>query len=391
MPINWNFLALKWAITDRFHEYLYGGEFEVFMDNNPLTYILTSAKLDATGQRWVAVLGLYDFQIHYRSGKKNVNADALSRIPWDRESRRELTKMDAISVKATMTKAEDPCVPQIQESVISFAAQFFAPDYAPKMSPNEWRIEQEKDPAIKTIINLIESDSLFKHRSSGNENPEVQNYLKVRKSLCMVGGLLYRRVQLKHHQEEVKQLVLPSNFRRKVVLACHDKMGHLGMDRTLLLLQDRVYWPGMSKDVREHIRTCGRYEMFKDKPDKEEIEQTDAHYPLELVHVDFLMIGGKKDMRKDINVLVVTDHFTRYAQAYVTTSQTAITVAIVLFTQYFTHYGWPTKLITDQGSQFEGRLFKYLMTEANVRKIRTTLLYWGNKLIHAPDGFQLCA
>ena len=44
------FLALKWAITDQFHEYLYGGEFEVFTDNNLLTYILTSAKLDATGQ-----------------------------------------------------------------------------------------------------------------------------------------------------------------------------------------------------------------------------------------------------------------------------------------------------------------------------------------------------
>ena len=55
------FLALKGAITDRFHEYLYGGQFDVYMDNNPLTYILTSAKLDATGQRWVASLANYDF------------------------------------------------------------------------------------------------------------------------------------------------------------------------------------------------------------------------------------------------------------------------------------------------------------------------------------------
>ena len=45
------FLSLKWAITDRFHEYLYGGDFEVYTDNNPLTYVLTTAKLDATGQR----------------------------------------------------------------------------------------------------------------------------------------------------------------------------------------------------------------------------------------------------------------------------------------------------------------------------------------------------
>ena len=59
------FLALKWAVTDQFHEYLYGGKFEVYTDNNPLTYILTTAKLDATGQRWVARLADYNFNLHY--------------------------------------------------------------------------------------------------------------------------------------------------------------------------------------------------------------------------------------------------------------------------------------------------------------------------------------
>ena len=44
------FLALKWSICERFHEYLYGGEFEAHTDNNPLTYVLTTAKLNATGQ-----------------------------------------------------------------------------------------------------------------------------------------------------------------------------------------------------------------------------------------------------------------------------------------------------------------------------------------------------
>ena len=52
-------------------------------DNNPLTYILTTAKLDATGQRWVANLANYNFSIRYKSGKLNVDADALSRNPWD--------------------------------------------------------------------------------------------------------------------------------------------------------------------------------------------------------------------------------------------------------------------------------------------------------------------
>ena len=74
------FLALKWAITDKFHEYLYGAEFQVFTDNNPLTYILTTAKLDATGHRWVAALSNYTFSISYKPGRNTTDADALCRI-----------------------------------------------------------------------------------------------------------------------------------------------------------------------------------------------------------------------------------------------------------------------------------------------------------------------
>ena len=63
---------------EHFHEYLYGSQFDAYMDNNPLTYVLSSAKLDATGQWWVASLANYDFKIYYKSGKTNTDADALS-------------------------------------------------------------------------------------------------------------------------------------------------------------------------------------------------------------------------------------------------------------------------------------------------------------------------
>ena len=59
------FLALKWAVTDIFYDYLYGYNFSVLTDNNPMTYVLTSAKLDATGHRWLAALAAFDFDIKY--------------------------------------------------------------------------------------------------------------------------------------------------------------------------------------------------------------------------------------------------------------------------------------------------------------------------------------
>ncbi|XP_043999798.1 uncharacterized protein LOC122846747 [Gambusia affinis] len=73
------FLALKWAMTEKFREYLLGQKCIVYTDNNPLRH-LSSAKLGATEQRWAAQLASFDFDIKYRSGKSNKNADALSRL-----------------------------------------------------------------------------------------------------------------------------------------------------------------------------------------------------------------------------------------------------------------------------------------------------------------------
>ena len=74
------FLALKWAVTEQFHEYLspYGknrNEFVVRTDNNPLTYIFSSMNLDAAGQCWVAQLASYNFSLEYQKGKDNTVAD----------------------------------------------------------------------------------------------------------------------------------------------------------------------------------------------------------------------------------------------------------------------------------------------------------------------------
>ncbi|XP_056457197.1 uncharacterized protein LOC130391037 [Gadus chalcogrammus] len=73
------FLALKWAVVDKFHDYLYGAKFTVRTDNKPLTYVLTSAKLSAVGHRWLAALATYEFTIQYRPGRQNIDADLLSR------------------------------------------------------------------------------------------------------------------------------------------------------------------------------------------------------------------------------------------------------------------------------------------------------------------------
>ena len=80
LAVKLEFLALKWAIMEQFHEYLYSNTFVIYMDNNLLTYILTSVKLGATDYHWVASLANYNFMLSYWSGMLNVGVDALSHI-----------------------------------------------------------------------------------------------------------------------------------------------------------------------------------------------------------------------------------------------------------------------------------------------------------------------
>jgi hypothetical protein len=87
------FLELKWALTEKFVDYLYGNSFTVYTDNNPLIYILTTAKLDATGHRWLEELSNYYFKIIYRPGKSNEDADGFSR---DLEDKEDVFKKDSI-------------------------------------------------------------------------------------------------------------------------------------------------------------------------------------------------------------------------------------------------------------------------------------------------------
>ena len=93
------FLALRWAVTENFQEYLYGNNFASYSDNDTLTYVLTTAKLDTTGHRWMAKLAKFNFTVYYILGKSNVEGDAMSRVPWDQNIRAEAVR--AIS-KATV-------------------------------------------------------------------------------------------------------------------------------------------------------------------------------------------------------------------------------------------------------------------------------------------------
>ena len=113
------------------------------------------------------------------------------------------------------------------------------------------------------------------------------------------------------------------------------------------LMCDRFFWPCMAAQVKEHIGKCHPCLAFKARQQKCLLKTPWLLIPLEMVHLDYLCLEPGKGLEE--NVLVITDHFTRYTQAYVTRTQTAQIMAKTLWDKFIVHYGLPKKILTNQG------------------------------------------
>lgn len=374
------FLALKWAVVDKFHDYLYGVPFVVRTDNNPLTYVLTSAKLNATGHRWLAALATYNFSLQYKPGKHNIDADVLSRYPAEPATSFSWTEIPQSGVKAicqlsnlSWSDEKSRLIDQLGVSPGSIPAVYSCPAlldvyHLEQLTHADLKLSQEQDPVIgKVKQDVARNKPLTPIKGS---DPTLTLLQRQGPKLVIRNNLLYRVTKNQSGKEKV-QLVLPEKYHLTVLQSLHDDSGHLGVEKTTELLRDRFYWPRMTSDIEQYIKNCGRCITRKTLPQKSApLSHITSSGPLDLVCIDFLSL--EPDSKGIANVLVITDHFTRYAQAFPTKDQRAVTVAKVLVEKFFVHYGLPSRIHSDQGRDFESRLIQELLGMLGIRKSRTT-------------------
>lgn len=377
------FLALKWAVVDKLHDYLYGATLQVRTDNNPLTYILTSAKLDATGHRWLSALSTYNFSLKYRPGRRNIDADSLSRRPHDSLSPDgDWQEIPVPGVRALCQSVSDrtragqsfPCVVEQMGTPVSAVPKVFChaaaivADQLPTFSTVELQAAQKSDPCVGEVWLAVSQKAPASHIQT--HHPDLALLKREWGNLSLEQGLLYRTIR-QSDQRLRRQLILPKQFHTTVLKSLHDCNGHLGFDKTYALVRDRFFWPRMKLDVEAYCKTCERCIKRKTLPQRAApLFHIQSSGPMDLVSIDFLSI--EPDSRNICNVLVVTDHFTRYAQAFPTRDQKAITVAKTLWEKYFIHYGLPTRIHSDQGRDFDSQLVRELLTMLGVKKSRTS-------------------
>ena len=387
------FLTLKWAVIEQFHEYLLPywknrNEFVVRTDNNPLTYIFSSANLDAAGQHWVARLTSYNFSLEYQKGKDNTVADFLSRMNKrlpEEEVQEYLNKIPYPGVKAVLDNTITPieehaeqgvqpspdCQDVCQEEVVGARLARLA-----TTNVTDWKQEQKEDPVLYQVVkHLRVPREMFKAvLHNVLDIKATAAYVKAKEQLLIKNGLVYCKTRQGPADEIVFHFIVPQRHRSTALDGCQQEAAQQGQRHSTALMQECFWWPGMTQDLRNCIKKCGRCRKYKAAPPKVPMKPLTCSGPGELLHVDFTSIEETVPLKEEpviCNVLVLQDHFSKYVVAYVVKDQTAHTTAETLRNGYFGLFGVPAYLISDQGKAFTGHIITHLCDLYGVQKLRT--------------------
>ena len=368
------FLSLKWAVCEQFRDYLtYARQIEVYTDNNPLLYLLSSEKLNATGKRWVNELADFNINIHYKPGRNNTDADALSRFPEDIKEYNKTYTNEVFSAVTDGIKTHECCneawlcglntnsnvLKEHEDQVLHQSTQ--------ALKAVNIKKHQDDNQAIKRVKAIILNNEQILAKDKVKEDPAVQRLLRQRKKLKVNSNNILVR-----STEEIDQIVIPPSLKWLIYQEFHKNVPHLGAEISYHLARSRVYWPNMEEDIKFFIdNKCPCLASRKQRITAHApLGTVTSTSPMDIIAIDFLKVdraaGGYE------YILVIIDQFTRYAQAYATTNKSAKIAAEKLFNDFVLKFGTPNRILHDQGKEFENKLFDELEKYFGIKRCRTT-------------------
>ena len=241
----------------------------------------------------------------------------------------------------------------------------------------DWKQEQKEDPVLYQVAKHLRAprDTFRAALLKVLDKKATATYVKAKEELLIKNGLLYRKTRQGQANEFVFQFVVPQRHRGATLDGCHREAAHQGQRCSTALMQECFWWPGMTQDLRNHIKKCSHCRKYEAAPPVVPMKPLACSGPGELLHGDFTSIEEMVPLKEDpviCNVLVLQDHFSKYVVAYVVKDQTARTAAKTLRIGYFRLFEAPAYLVSDQGKAFTGHVITHLCELYGVQKLRTS-------------------
>ena len=311
-------LAIVFGVK-KFHLYLYGREFTLITDHQPLTRIfgpkagippLAAARM----QRWALLLACYQYKIEYRSSARNANADLLSRLP----------------LASVSPHPDEVCAHQVTVDQLPVTAKQIA----------------ERTRNDKVLAKVLE------HTQSGwpnhTDEESLKPYFTRRHELTIEDGcILWGR-----------RVVIPDAQRMHILNELHEC--HPGMCRMKALARSFVWWPGIDQDIEDTVRTCSACVEAHNTPKQVPLLLWPwATEPWQRIHIDYAEVKGQ-------SFLLVVDSHSKWLESFPMSSTTS-TATINALRSLFARFGLPVQVVSDNGPQFTSEEFTSFLKKNGIK------------------------
>ena len=331
-------LAIIFGIQ-KFHQYLYARKFTLYTDNKPLSLILGPKKgipvLAAQRLiRWAIMLGGYTYDIKYKSGQNNANADFLSRLPVN-DTNQDIYDNDRDEFTAFWTtEGTETNISQIDNVPISNQRLKRATD---------------NDPILSKVKNFVQHGWPVE-----DLGPEFTQFAKKRNELTVEEGCLLWGLRV----------VIPKKLQAAILSELHEQ--HPGIVRMKSLARMHVYWPNIDADIEQTVHDCKDCHQNSDPIKANSNPWVWPNKAGERVHVDFA--GPFLDRM----FLIIVDAHSKWADVIPMKNTTTEATIRVLRTK-FTEWGLPQVLVSDNGPQFISDEFKKFLKANCIEHIKSSV------------------
>ncbi len=358
--------------------YVWGTPFKAYTDHSPLQGIKTKKDVTRRLTRMILNLQDYDFTLYYTPGRLNTVADALSREPFAAKAEEQCnTILKEEEKEETFSPWELLVLSVMEEEISNNDKEKISKGVVSASEKEQARLWFEKLDKMDDPFDIPSAEMALMQARDVTLQKCIEKALKdatgtkwIIKDECV----FHTRKQ-RQKKEKSLQLVLPKCLREDIMKSHHDDLlgGHCGYLKTINKIAQWYWWPKMKSDIKEWVQTCKICQTHSRDygPKKGKLAPVIAKYPFQLMGMDILTSLPVTE-RGNRSIVLFTDYYTKWVEAFAIPNEEAITVANRLIKGVICRHGPPTATISDRGVQFTSDVFREVTEMLGVKQRLTT-------------------